>query len=1126
MTNSVKGKFTTIGDKRFYVIENYKRMQPFFMALASGSDIWCFLSTEGGLTAGRKNSDNAIFPYYTEDKIRDNSENTGSISVIRDIESGKTWIPFFSRNRDIYELTYNLYKAADNTAIYFEAINHDMMLSFMYGYTTSDKYGLVKHSIIKNLADGKRKLDILDGLQNLLPAAVTAQTQNEFSCLLDAYKKSELELPCLGIYSLSSILTDRAEPSEALIATSCFTTMEPDKILISADQIEDFIKNSELSTETDIRGKRCAYIAEKKITLDDTADWYFAVDINMTHSDIVELLDELSDINDIEEKLKENIKETQQELVNIVAMSDGIQIGNDEKSTSHHYANTLYNVMRGGIFMDGYMIDTEAFAEYVKIHNKKAYSEYKDFLYNLPGQVSRTELIEKVKSLNSKIMHRLASGYLPLSFSRRHGDPSRPWNRFSIEIKDKKGKQIKNYQGNWRDIFQNWEALSLSYPEYTEAFIHTFINATTADGYNPYRISYSGIDWEVPEPDNPWSNIGYWGDHQIIYLLKLLEWYEKYNPGKLKETLNSSIFTHANVPYRIKPYAEILKNPQDTIIFDWEVHKKATEKRTELGSDGLLVLDKDNNPVTVTLAEKLLLLALTKLGNLIPGGGIWMNTQRPEWNDANNALVGAGLSVVTLAYLRRYLVFLKDLFKKENTQYKLTYELATFLNRMREVFTTYEPEIAKQEKERALFMQLAGTAGEHYRNSVYKGITGEQSIIKTEEILELIDSALKHVESSLRANKREDGLYHSYNLLITGDNTAKIRHLYPMLEGQVAILSSGMLSVEESIEVLTALRNSKLYREDQHSYLLYPDRQLPRFMQKNKIDTEEIKQIPIIQKMLKNGDTRLIEIDKKGQAHFNHKFRNAECMEEAFKEIIKEEQYKEHSLDITKLKEIYEKTFDHKSFTGRSGTFFAYEGLGSIYWHMVSKLLLAVQEIYQKAKEEEKSTLAEIYHDIRAGLGFSKEPQTYGAFPTEPYSHTPAHKGAQQPGMTGQVKEELLTRAGELGITIENRQLAFSPTLLPQKELLEKEKTAKLKTTTDTQEITIPQGGFAFTLCGTPIIYTPGEKAQITIEHSDSNTTTINSNILDTETSSNIFMRSKKIKKITCTIDTKKLYKK
>jgi hypothetical protein len=41
------------------------------------------------------------------------------------------------------------------------------------------------------------------------------------------------------------------------------------------------------------------------------------------------------------------------------------------------------------------------------------------------------------------------------------------------------------------------------------------------------------------------------------------------------------------------------------------------------------------------------------MSNLIPEGGIWMNTQRPEWND-NNALVGNGVSMVTLCYLRDF----------------------------------------------------------------------------------------------------------------------------------------------------------------------------------------------------------------------------------------------------------------------------------------------------------------------------------------------------------------------------------------------------------------------------------------------------------------------------------------
>jgi len=57
----------------------------------------------------------------------------------------------------------------------------------------------------------------------------------------------------------------------------------------------------------------------------------------------------------------------------------------------------------------------------------------------------------------------LTRAYLPLSFSRRHGDPSRPWNRFSIRLHDAFGRPVQAWQGNWRDIFQNWEALALSY---------------------------------------------------------------------------------------------------------------------------------------------------------------------------------------------------------------------------------------------------------------------------------------------------------------------------------------------------------------------------------------------------------------------------------------------------------------------------------------------------------------------------------------------------------------------------------------------------------------------------------------------------------------------------------------
>jgi hypothetical protein len=71
---------------------------------------------------------------------------------------------------------------------------------------------------------------------------------------------------------------------------------------------------------------------------------------------------------------------------------------------------------------------------------------------------------------------------------------------------------------------------------------------------------------------------------------------------------------------------------------------------------------------------------------------------------------------------------------------------------------------------------------------------------------------------------------------------------------------------------------------------------------------------------------------------------------------------------------------------------------------------------------------------VRDGLGFNKTPEEYGAFPTDPYSHTPGHGGARQPGMTGQVKEEVLSRFGELGLTIQDGAVRFEPKLLRECE--------------------------------------------------------------------------------------------
>ncbi|MEL6989031.1 MAG: hypothetical protein AAGK97_14560, partial [Bacteroidota bacterium] len=427
--------------------------------------------------------------------------------------------------------------------------------------------------------------------------------------------------------------------------------------LVSSLQLDKFREGLDLEQEEDVKAEKGAYFISKDITIDPghTKEWLFVSEVNRDHSAISELVSKILKEDDLKIQIKSDIQIGTQKLSKLVSASDGFQLTADKRRNTRHYSNTLFNIMRGGIFDDNYQIDKKDFDQYLLQVNRIVYQKNKSVLENLPSQFSMQQLHAIATKSDDKNFSRLALEYMPLKFSRRHGDPSRPWNKFSINTKSElDGSKILDYEGNWRDIFQNWEALSYSYPGFLESMIHKFLNATTFDGYNPYRVTKGGIDWEVIEEHDPWSYIGYWGDHQIIYLLKFLEALRGHNPNKLKELFDTELFVHANVPYRIKSYSEILQNPKDTIDFDYALDAKIRSKRNDFGADAFLLENQMAEIHQVNFAEKLLVLVLAKLSNFIPEGGIWLNTQRPEWNDANNALVGNGVSMVTLYYLRRF----------------------------------------------------------------------------------------------------------------------------------------------------------------------------------------------------------------------------------------------------------------------------------------------------------------------------------------------------------------------------------------------------------------------------------------------------------------------------------------
>jgi len=790
----------------------------------------------------------------------------------------------------------------------------------------------------------------------------------------------------------------------------------------------------------------------------------------------------------------------------------------------------LFNIMRGGIFDDNYQIEKWDFINYLAKANKKVARTSEGVIEGLSEEFTISTLQEIAYASYDKNFRRLCLEYMPLKFSRRHGDPSRPWNKFSINTRSEvDGSKILDYEGNWRDIFQNWEALAISYPEFIESMIHKFLNATTFDGYNPYRVTKGGFDWETIEPDDPWSYIGYWGDHQIIYLQKFLEIIQNHKPGRLESFFTKDLFVYANVPYKIKQYQDLLKNPKDTIEFDEELDTNIRHEREKLGADGALLRDESRFIVKVNFVEKILATTLSKLSNFIPEGGIWMNTQRPEWNDANNALVGNGVSMVTLYYLRRFLNFINGVFANTTREtVEISKELAEFYHKVANTFSIHKGLLAGKinNTARRQVLDSLGNAGSEYREQIYtNAFSGRKTTITINEIKEFVETSLAYLEHSIEANKRADNLYHAYNLMTVEDNgTISISYLNEMLEGQVAVLSSGYINSKEALSVLDALKNSKLFRPDQYSYLLYPNKELKGFIERNNIPKEAVAKSKLLNELLNDNNGSIISQDIRGEYHFNGNFKNASDLNEAL-QGLNETVYKEFALtDTSYILEIFEDVFNHKEFTGRSGTFYGYEGLGSIYWHMVSKLQLAVFECCIKAIRENESDevigrLLEHYYEINEGIGVHKSPSLYGAFPTDPYSHTPGGKGAQQPGMTGQVKEDILSRFGELGVFVANGELYFDPCMLRQDEFLLKDSTFNyVNIAKEQKQLSVQKGSLSFTYCQVPIIYTIADAYGLTVHFNDGTSKAFENLRLDAATSQQVFNRVGEVTQINVNI--------
>ena len=207
-----------IDGSSFYVIPDLEEMDPFLMSLVSDSDHWCFISSAGALTAGRRDAETALFPYETDDRLHLATGITGPVTVLR-VSAGSgiaVWEPY-SRH-PAAGVRRAVAKSTFGDVVLFEEVNENLGLAMRFRWATSDRFGLVRQTSLVNIGTAMQRVRLADGIVNVLPAGLAPDQYRTMSNLTNAYRRSEIVggPGNVALHTVEALMIDQAIPAESL----------------------------------------------------------------------------------------------------------------------------------------------------------------------------------------------------------------------------------------------------------------------------------------------------------------------------------------------------------------------------------------------------------------------------------------------------------------------------------------------------------------------------------------------------------------------------------------------------------------------------------------------------------------------------------------------------------------------------------------------------------------------------------------------------------------------------------------------------------------------------------------------------------------------------------------------
>lgn len=796
-----------------FEIEGFDRVAPFCSFLpgltgANGIPMWSFYCNRGqGICSfGIDNKDNAIMEFFPANAAYQHVSMLGFRTYIN--TGSNKYEPFLESGggKRVMKIFPNSFSISEET--------DDFLFEVKYFILPEENFpALVRRCTLTNKKKGVNNVKVLDGMPQITPYGVTTGSYKSMSNLQKSWSHVsglEKNMPFFHILTVPGDDVEVKTLQGAYFYLSFSENGKPIRPFIDPDLIFDYALSFTLPQtfpdfdnvpEVQVFANRfaCALTpVSASLKEGESVSWNSLIGFAGVPEDFSKRIGTLCDINWIDEKEKQAVK-TASAITDVIATSTG-----EPLLDGYFRQSYMDNILRGGV----------------------------PFV------------------LGDKIIH---------LFSRKHGDPERDYNFFSIAA-----EYFSQGNGNFRDVCQNRRSDVLFCPEAGEFNILTFFSLMQADGFNPLEIRGSTFDVRVENADKLNSLLGrlskaepirkltnasfsagavintilrenielsegtdvsfliellslcdqnieavygegYWIDHWT-YLMDLVDTYKFMYPDKINDLLfNNKKYRFFDSPVRVLPRKEAYVYKNNTVV---QINSLQHIKNKP--QSGWLK-DKTGEYYSTNLFSKMLCLGIVKYSSLDPVGcGLEMNGGRPGWNDAMNglpALFGSGLSEAL--ELRRMLEFVNSV---------TGYGEVSLPNEVYELFIK-EIEAEKFDDDYSRWDYVC-LAAEKYREGLLNGFDGAETAVSEEKLRQTLCLFISRLKKGAeKAVELGGGLIPTY---LTFEPVKLDENHFPLefvckplphfLEGPVRQMKT-LESVEKCREVYNAIKVSEMYDE-------------------------------------------------------------------------------------------------------------------------------------------------------------------------------------------------------------------------------------------------------------------------------------------------------------------------